>query len=585
MKSRCLFGLFALTTGSGLWAQQAMETPVFRVSSTQIVLEFIAIDEEGRFVTDLQMEELELKVDGKPHPIDRLIAPLSQGGAAVMTPAQATSQSQVSPGSPLQAGEEPGPSGLPPRPNRTVILLDTRVLDSSNFSHSVRAIRSFIEESLQSRHLVMLAEIDRGLEVLSPFTNDEDVLLEAVDKLRPSTVYNPLDPSRLPTGLAGAKYFQDLQRQVAYLRSGLRFLCQLLSGFPGRKHVVFFSEGYPMQAIKDLEIASRTAGAFSSADDRQAASRELGSRRETDVRPMVMEIVGLANSYGITFYTIDARGLVAAQGIGEAGVRDQEAVLPAEPGQPQTPTGRGTVTPRGGIGPNLSETISVTTFQISNLERLDEGQNTLLALAAGTNGSAFFNTNDLESVLRASTLEQRFSYLLSFAPKSGGKPKFHDVRIKSSRKDVIIRGQVGYQDLTPQDLTNLRLATALERPELFHYLKPVIQFQPDTGNRQVVVGVAGNQISGRQKGEQFEIEVIFVGQIYDEKGKQVSKQPKIVKGFRVALTPEQFQSLANQPLLAGEELDLKKGKYRLILVVMDQVSGAMGTRSEEFRIG
>ena len=59
----------------------------------------------------------------------------------------------------------------------------------------------------------MLANIDRSLNVLSTFTRDEKVLLESVEDLRPATLSNPLDRSRLLTN-RGRDYMDELQRQV-----------------------------------------------------------------------------------------------------------------------------------------------------------------------------------------------------------------------------------------------------------------------------------------------------------------------------------------------------------------------------------
>lgn len=563
--------------GGLLWSQASEQRPIFRVSSDQVVVEFIAVDKSGRFVTDLKPEELELRVDGKQVNIERLIPPGSTAaGASIATPGETSVRAEAERQLPADQ-TAPTASKSASSAARTVILLDTRVLDAGNFSHSIRAIRRFVDEHLRSGHLVMLAEIDRGLKVATPFTDDRSELLAAVDSLRPSSVYNPLDPSRLRENL-GERYFEDLQQQVLYLRSGLKLLCQSLSGFPGRKHVVFFSEGYPLKAIKDLQIFSRLETAFEGADERQEASRTVGSRTDTDVLPMVREVVALANAYGVSFYTVDARGLVALPGAGSADVTADFAAGPGEPVEERVQHSKS-----GAAETGLTE-VQVAIFQLTNLNSLDDAQNTLVALAAGTNGSAFYNSNDLEAVMHASTQEQELAYVLSFEPKQKGKPKFHNLKIKSSRQDVIIRSQVGYQDVTEQELTNLRLATALERPDLFQYLSPVIEFQPNTGNRQVIVGVAGDRITGRRQGETYQIEVVFVGQIFDEKGNRLSKKPDIVKGFKVNVPAEQFAGLAQQPLLAGEELKLKPGKYRLVLVVMDQVSGTMGVREQEFRI-
>ncbi len=577
MKMGSAFAALAIAAGLALAASQDESRPIFRVTATEVLLEFIAIDRQGRFVTDLSAGELTLKVDGKEVKIESLVPPLPESRALVVTPGQ------LPPGGREAASADPpaavpGSAPLPRLPARTVILLDSRTIDSSNFHHSIRAIRRFVEESLEARHLVALAEVRRGLVFLSPFTDDRQVLLEAAEKLRPESVYNPLDPRRMKEGM-GEPYFQELQQQVGYLRDSLQLLCHSLSGFPGRKHVVFFSEGYPLKPLDDLQLLSQTGAAFAFADERQQTSRDVASHTEIDVTGMIEDVVALANGFGISFYTIDARGLVAAQGFGDTSARDQESMLPKGPGVPITATGRGQ--PQAAVG-NVDLMSTAVAFQLTNLNTLDDAQNTLVALAAGTNGSSFFNSNDLEAVVRASTREQRYAYLLSFTPEAAGRRKFHNVRVSTSRPQVVIRSQVGFRDTSEQELTGLRLAAAFQRPELFRYLQPLVEFEPGSGNLRLVMGVGGEQVSGRRSGQQIELELAFVGRVFGERGKPVSAQPEIARLYRASLSLERFRGLVDEPLLANEELALSPGRYRLVLVVLDQVSGTVGTVSREF---
>ncbi|MFQ5740919.1 MAG: VWA domain-containing protein [Acidobacteriota bacterium] len=581
--------LFLAEAGSG---QEAKQTPrsVFRVTSSRVLIEFIAVDKEGRFVNDLSLDELELKVDKKKRTIDRLFPP---GTAHLEGVSPLSLAEQVSPHAPRVSqpvsgtGQQPAPQGESLSTVRTVILLDSRVLDASNFHHSVVAIQRFIERSLRANHLVMIAQINPGLRIETPFTQDRETLLKTLSTLRPSTVYNPLDPLRM-TGAGGrgigSSYIDDLQKQVTYLHSGLRLLCYSLSGLPGRKHLVFFSEGYPLRPLTELDMRSRQGTAFSrSADARQAASRQTFSRKDPGVLPMVREIVALANDFGISFYTVDARGLVAVPAIGPADVSGDVAAGPGEP--PETRLANtGTGRQPGAVSEQGATEILLSTFLLTNLSSLDDAKNVLIALASGTNGSAFFGSNDLGAVLRASTVEQEQAYTASFVPKYKGKPKFHQVRVKSKRKGVIIRSQVGFHDFSESDMTNVRLAMAFQHPELFKHLRPVLRIQPGPDQAQVVFGVPGAQVLGRPNGNSFQIDLVVVGQVYDGKGKPLSKQYAINRGFRLGVSRQQFQSLARQPLLARQDLKLSKGHYKLVLTVMDRVAGTMGVESREFDV-
>jgi VWFA-related protein len=454
------------------------------------------------------------------------------------------------------------------QPLRTAILLDTRALDAKNFSRSVAAIRLFIGESLQAESAVMLAEIDRGLKIRIPFTRDQEQLLQVVDSLTPSTVYNPLAPERLQADPIA--YLDELGKQVRDLRQGISLLCYSLSGWPGRKHIVFFSEGYPLFPVKEVDRGTRRIAVTGA----QIAANP--SLRDPGVLSMVQDLVSLANTFGTSFYTIDARGLVAVAGIGSPEVSGNVAAGPGESIATRVASLEATET-----GPTE---IQLASFQLTNFSNLDDAQNTLLALAGGTNGSAFFNTNDLGAVLRASTSEQNFKYLVSFAPRVKGKPRFRRLKVKTNRKGVTIRYQLGFTDFSDNQLLNNQLALAFAHPELFRYLDPVLQLETGPGQLTAIVGVHGDKVGAFPQQDSFRIDIVFAGQLYDDKGKPVNQELDIQKEFQVDLSGEQFGGLYKQPLLARQVLQLKPGKFRLVLVVVDRVSGSVGTTEQEFII-
>lgn len=546
-------------------AQQEQLPPIFRVTSTRVVVEFIVVDETGRFVDDLKLGEIEVKVDGKKQKADVLFPPgdIPQPVALAQF---AKPPAATGPGT-AEGAEQPDSSSA----LRTVILLDSRVLDASNFNHSVQAIRGFIEESLQADHMVMIAEIERDLKVRVPFTRDKDALLAAVDSLTPYRVYNPLDLDKFSG--QERQYVEELQQQVVYLRAGMRLLCYSLSAMPGRKHVVLFSEGYPLNPVQQLEADSRFAsGGSQSSEVRQAASRRVGRLPDPGVLSMVQDVVSTANDFGVTFYTVDARGLVGVPGWGADKSGDAYRV----PGRGQ----------RSVTSDAQDERIALDTFKRTTAGDLANVQNTLLALAAGTNGSAFFNSNDLGAVLYASTREQRHVYLTSFVPdyKTGKQEKFRRVHVECKRKGVLVRSQAGYLDTDLSQIQSARLAFAFRNPDYFKSLTPVLQVSQEGGQTQAVIGVPGEQITARPQGEKFEIEIVFVGQVQDEKGAPVSKKYDILEGYKLPLNREQLQGLASQPLLARQNLKLKPGKYTLLLAVEDRVSGTLGVGSQAFTV-
>lgn len=572
--------LFIALLAAAVWSWGAVQdqTPLFRVSSERVVLEFIAVDKDGRFVNDLKKDEIEVKIDGQKQKLDRLFPPEGLG-AGGRTGGGGSSADATGVDLPLRRGG----------PIRTAIVLDNRVLDASNFHHSRRAIRRFVAESLDSEHFVMLAQIDRKLEVLTPFTRDREQLLKVIENLRPSTLYNRLDTTRLRSS-PGPEYIDELFEQMVYLRGGLRTLVHSISSQPGRKHVVFFSEGYPMNPVQDMEFFSRSQTAsVRSADARQAASRRAGTAKDPGVISATTEIVALANAYGISFYTVDARGLTGVPGL-SADTSGAGSGVEATSGNNPAPI-PGSVQPAriGDSGPSTvieGETlVPFGLFKQTAIDDISDAQNFLIALAGGTNGTAFFNTNNLEAVLHASTAEQRNVYLASIDPKLKGKgPKFRKVEIKCKRKDVLIRSQAGFLDLDQNDLANARRAQALQTPEYFQAVDPILQMERDGKKTNAIFGLPGQQIAYTPTDKGKKVELLFLGQVFKPNGDLAIEGFPITRLFALELSSDQFNDLSSQNLLGRQELPLDAGNYRLVLLVEDHMAGTMGAKQLEFSV-
>ena len=80
-----------MASGIGLAWQSEQRPPVFRITSTRVVAEFIAIDKQGRIVGDLKPEEVEVYADGKKQQVDSLLRPDEGLGRGYVTPGQLAS--------------------------------------------------------------------------------------------------------------------------------------------------------------------------------------------------------------------------------------------------------------------------------------------------------------------------------------------------------------------------------------------------------------------------------------------------------------------------------------------------------------
>ncbi len=514
---RRVCGIFALAAISAALLGAQSQEPVFRVTTQRVIIEFIAVDKHGNAVTDLGREEISVFIDKKRQLVDRLFPPL-----AAVPVGDGDSQAVAGP---TDSGSQP-PAALQTRgPIRTAILLDSRNMASQNFQRTRRALRRFINESLQDDHFLMIAEINRSLKILTPFTRDRQVLLKAVKGLKPAVLFNLLDSVR--ANLRPARdYTDELVQQMGYLHSGLRVLMHSISAYPGRKHLVFFSEGYLLNSLQSLEFANQIASATGSI-------RYSLQFQDAGVIPALKDFIGLANSYGVSFYTTDVRGVIARPGL---------------------------------------------TARVA--------QDFLIAMATGTNGAAFYSNNNMGRVLEASTREQRLVYQASLNPDlaESRKNRFMPVTVTTTRPGVRIRAQAGFYNLDASQLASVRMGQAFKTPQFFKALQPLCEVKPQGDKLEVTFGIDGSQISFAPSKALKRVDMLFAGQVFKKNGDPAFEKFPILRPFAMELSGEQYESLSSQPLLGHQELDLPSGGYRLVFVVQDRLAGTLGASQVEFKV-
>jgi VWFA-related protein len=256
-----------------------------------------------------------------------------------------------------------------------VLYFDLTSLETDDLARSLRAARQYIE-GLGPADRIAVVSLDSRLRVQQDFTADPGALMQALDRVRvagQATVASPSGENDAPEEPRS----EEDRRLLA-----LRILAARLENVSLKKSIVLFAHaggGSP----EDLAM--------------------LTSTLNQTVRA------------GITIYTVDAAGLVAAPPLGDA-------TRPSSAG------------------------IAVLSGQAVAAQRAQalRSQDMLYALARGTGGQAFFDTNDLGGPFRALEEDTREYYLLSYRSSAPRDGKFHTVRVNVNRPRVILRHQVGY---------------------------------------------------------------------------------------------------------------------------------------------
>jgi VWFA-related protein len=397
------FGAFASAKATPQDSPEAVQpTTIIRVGVDLIRLDASVTDEKGRPVTDLRAEDFRLTVDGKPWKVDAA----AFFGRWTSRPADAAAAAL--------AEQIEHTSG---RDRSFLFLIDDLNISFMSMHAARRALNAFAAGwNSEEAFLGLRATSDDARDIVlsrNPARFDEAIqnirYNVMADKGVSSSVSSDPDfgPSFMGSNpaLARANRARRIRSLIATINS--------LRSVPGRKALVFVSEGLSVPGSRgDLGVSSPFDSLFDDSEDDSA----------------VRMIVEVANRASVVIYTLDPSGLLADF----PGSGAQSA--PSLPG--------------------------------SSLDRLSM-QGTLGRLASDTGGLSVYNRNDLKRGLIDVVDDQRSYYLIGFEPphsafeKSGGRPRFHRVRLSVDRPGVRVRTRTGFYGITDDDVAKRAPLTPL----------------------------------------------------------------------------------------------------------------------------
>ncbi len=417
-------------------AEEDGEDEVVRISTNLVQFDTVVVDKDGRQVTDLKPEDFEVLIDGKPQTIANF--------SYVSTESGTVSTQRVAPrAGPAVAGPPPPPVRLRPEQVRRTVALVVDDLGTSfeSTAHVRRALKKFVDEQMQPGDLVAIMRTSAGIGALQQFTGDKQLLYKAIERVRwyPSgrsgvSAFAPLeaDPLQAAGRMTGAdrggnsrNNERDRERQrtadeaLSEFREeifsvgtlgALNFIIRGMRELPGRKAVVFFSDGFRVYFREDNQLSTRVLE---------------GLRRLSD----------LANRAAVTVYTVDARGLVYM---------------------------------------GLSASDNTANMSADDIEReLTDRRTTFIDTQAGmeylarqTGGAFMRNTNDLGLGIRRALEDQKGYYLIGFHPPpevfdaEAGRPRFNRFEVRLRRAGLETRARRGFYGFTEETARPVRRTRA-----------------------------------------------------------------------------------------------------------------------------
>ncbi len=416
MKPSVAAALVLLVLG-GLAAPQSSRTDVKLRSVTRLVqITVIAQDNQGHPIIDLTRDDFVLFDSGKPRDIKVFTMDRSDREKPAAVAAQADPSEHIFTNTEL---ERSGPNGV------TVILLDSLNTQWTDQARATRSAIRFLSQIHPDDHVAIYSIGLTGLRVLHDFTTDASDLVAQLaswkgeiprakspdlgDQL--ASVLSGRDRgSRLNQRRAPAGDSRSLGQTIPTLRV-MEILASRLTGIPGRKNVIWISNGFPAAAISaDKPVL------VSSLDPRNTSNTVTDTMGESaNFAQQLNHAMHLLDSANVSIYPIEARGL--------------QTYRPGITGRPQVP---------------LESWVATTPAVIAD----QATQQAMQEIAQRTGGRAFILANDISGAIRTAIDDSRVTYTLGFYPESARLDgKFHPITIKlAERRGITLRYRKGYID-------------------------------------------------------------------------------------------------------------------------------------------
>ncbi len=510
----------------------------FDVIDVQVVnLEVFVTDKSGSRVTGLGKDDFEVYEDGRLMPITNFYAVAGHRRPARLPPAPE-----------IEAPEEtPPPKEIDTPPDqrlRVVVFIDNDNIHPLNRNRFFSHLRTFLGSNLERDDQIAVYTYERALHLRVPMTPDIGDAYDAFDEIEKTSgrgnsksderrdLLREIDraQSRIDVDGRVKMYARSIRTDVEFTIRALGEMVSSLAGLPGRKAVIYVSDGLPMRAGEDL---------FAAMAERFGDPSLVTEAITYDSSRQFRELSARANANQVTFYTVSAAGLRAH---GDAGAE---------------------VSMSRGYG------------QLDTIRRLNFAE-PLQNLAEETGGLAITGTSNFRGGLARIADDFGGYYSLGYTPAHGGDGRYYEVEVKVKRKGLKVRHREGYRAKTPrvrmseltmaalsyEEVTRnpLELRVEIEPPsrdENRFYLLPVVLRVPI---REVVLTPQDNVHLGRLK--------VFLAAI-DDKGRLVSieDQPWPIEVPDSELERARSMSFAHQLTLT-----MRPGKHRIAVGVRDELS-------------
>jgi len=508
---------------------------------SQLVVETVVVkDKQGKPIEGLTAKDFTVTEDGVAQKV-RYCEYQTLPSTPIAEPPQAPSDEDIKLYKRLARTQiAPGPSEESHYKDHRLLALyfDMSAMPPGDQLRALSAAEKFVRTQITASDLVSIMRYSGGsVDVLQDFTADRNKLLSILETLVVGEGQGDVESADDASSAdVGAAFGQDdsefnvfnTDRQLSALQTAATMLGQLNE----KKSLIYFASGLRLNGLNN-----------------QAQLRAT---------------VDAAIRAGVSFWPIDARGLVAQAPLGDA--------TKGSPGN-------------SGMYTGAAALANTTNFQ--------QSQDTLYALAGDTGGKALFDYNDLsKGIVQAQQAVTSYYIVEYYTTNPNLDGRFRKIKIAVNNSEAKLDYREGYYAGKEFSKFNAvdkerQLEDALMLGDPITELTIAMEINYFQLNRAeyfvpLVVKIPGRELALAKRGGSDHTLIDFVGEIKDVIGGNTVSNVR--DNVNIKLSDATAAELAKQPIEYDAGFTLLPGKYTIKFLARDDETGRIGTFQTNFTI-
>ncbi|PYX04371.1 MAG: hypothetical protein DMG86_00370 [Acidobacteria bacterium] len=540
--------------------QNSTPAPIFRATTRLVQVDVSVTHKNGRPVQGLQASDFSVLENGKPQEVKAFEAHTG------------IRKEQAIPPAPLPPNTYTNRTAVSGDDTINILLFDMLNTATADQGYARKQMIEFLHTLPRGRRVALFVLTTR-LDMVQGFTDSSDALVKVAEALL--VTHSPVLTTSAETqqekgeidflgklisesarGRGGTEDpgndtkqrleqpLADMQAartdiRVGFTLQALDGIARAVSGYPGRKNLIWMSGSFPLRLRRD-----------------EGTKDPMRNVRNYD--SAIRSTTSLLATSRIAVYPVDLRGVRTAGIDLTTGAAASGAYADAS-------------------------TAYSKTLNSESGARFDE-ENVLRDVAYQTGGEAFIGINDLKQAVQRGIDDGSKYYTLAYTPAEGNREvDFRDIEVKLNQKNVNLAYRRGYywaaRQPPAQESRAHALALALQpgMPPSNMLLLNVKVLPADESHKNTRIEFqvdAGVIAFSEMPGHTWRALLDCMTVAFDTKGNDAGQ---VANTFQVTLSAAEYESTQHSGLTLQQEIALAPGSYRVKAGIMDPGSEKVGT--------